>query len=86
MSHESSRSAVEIASIVQGTKVPIRSPKSVLSKFGRAARGLWPHKTAAELAFRAQVTERAAKYWLSGEREPSAMAIGIIIAEITSRE
>lgn len=67
---------------LQGTKIPTRSPK--IGKFGKVARALWPHKTAAELAFRAQVTERAAKYWLSGDREPSASAIAAVVAEMLS--
>lgn len=79
---ESLRAAVATASFGQGTKVPGRSP---ISKFGRVARALWPRKTAAELAFRASVTERAAKYWLTGARAPSALAIDAIVAEITGR-
>jgi hypothetical protein len=46
---------------------------------------LWPRKTAAHLAFRAKVTERAAKFWLSGERAPSFAAIMVIVDEIGSR-
>lgn len=72
------------ASSGEGTKIPRRSPKS-LSKFGRVARALWPRKTAAELAFRARVTERAAKFWLCGDRAPSADAIGAVIAEMLDR-
>ncbi len=64
----------------QGTIVPRCSPKG--RKFGQVARVLWPRKTAAELAWRARVTERAAKYWISGQREPSAAAIAAIIAEM----
>jgi hypothetical protein len=63
----------------EGTPVPICSPKS---RFGVAARALWPRKTAAELALRAKVSERAAKFWLSGKREPSFDAVMVIVAEI----
>ena len=62
----------------QGT---VRNDRS-LSRYGIAARALWPSKTAAEIAYRANVSERAAKFWLSGDRKPSARAIHIIIAEI----
>jgi hypothetical protein len=62
----------------RGTVRNIRS----LSRYGIAARALWPNKTAAELAFRAKVSERAAKFWLSGDRKPSARAIAIIVNEI----
>lgn len=68
------------ASQEQGTKIPRCSPKTC--KFGRVARSLWPRKTAAELAFRAHVTERAAKFWLSGERAPSAAAVSAVITEM----
>lgn len=52
-------------------------------KFARAARAIWPHKTAAHLAAAAHVSERAAEYWLAGQREPSARAIRAIVDEIT---
>jgi hypothetical protein len=61
-----------------GTRGNRRSPKS----FGKVARALWPNKTAAELAYRARVTERAAKYWLAGKRKPSMAAVSAIVAEI----
>jgi hypothetical protein len=65
----------------EGTLVPRCSPKSS-RKFGVVARALWPRKTAAELAFRTRTTERAAKYWLSGDRKPSAVAIAAVVAEL----
>lgn len=49
-------------------------------KFGAVARVLWPRKTATELAFRAGISERAAKYYLSGDRDPSRAAIAAVIA------
>lgn len=39
--------------------------------FGKAWKGMFPHKTAEELALRAGCSVRAAAYELSGEREPS---------------
>lgn len=53
-------------------------------KFALVARVLWPKKTSAELAFRAGVTERAAKYWLAGKREPSAAAFKAVFDEMMS--
>ena len=53
-------------------------------KFAQVARVLWPRKTSAELAFRAGVSERAAKYWLSGQREPSAAAFKAVFDEMMS--
>jgi hypothetical protein len=63
----------------QGTLVPNCSPDS---RFAVAARALWPRKTAAELALRAKVSERAAKFWLSGERDPSLDVLMVILNEI----
>jgi hypothetical protein len=65
----------------RGTSVPSCSPNS----FAVVARALWPRKTAAELAFRAKVSERAAKFWLSGDRDPSIDAVMVIIEEIRPR-
>ena len=54
-------------------------------RFAVAARALWPRKTAAELAYRTDVSERAAKFWLSGERYPSHDALMAILDEIRPR-
>lgn len=54
--------------------------------FAIAARALWPRKTAAELAFRSHVTERAAKFWLSGKREPSHDALMAMLEEMRPRK
>lgn len=51
-------------------------------KFGRVARAIWPSKTAAHLAAAVGVTERAAEYWIAGQREPSAAALVALINEI----
>jgi hypothetical protein len=81
---ESSQPAALPSSSEQGTHVPKCSPDS-RNGFAIAARALWPRKTAAELAFRAKVSERAAKFWLSGERDPSFDAILVIVNEIRGR-
>lgn len=39
------------------------------------ARRLWPSKTAANIASRADISERAAKLWLEGRTEPGADAL-----------
>lgn len=51
-------------------------------KFGVVARALWPRKTAAEIAAKTGVTQRAAEHWLAGTRRPSAMAVAAVVAEI----
>jgi hypothetical protein len=53
------------------------------SPFGRACKGLWPYKTAEELATRAKCGVRAAAYELSGDREPSGRSIAAVVAAIS---
>ncbi|WP_445222213.1 helix-turn-helix domain-containing protein [Bradyrhizobium sp. Pa8] len=81
---ESSQRIAALSSFKQGTVVPDCSPE-FKNGFAIAARALWPRKTAAELAFRANVSERAAKFWLSGEREPSLDACMVILDAIRPR-
>jgi hypothetical protein len=65
----------------QSRKFTCKFVRTSEQKFGRVARALWPHKTAAELAARAGVTQRAAEFWLAG-REPSARAVAVILNEM----
>ena len=58
--------------IVQGTATVCSS------WFGRACKGMWPHKTAEELAALVGCSVRAAAYQISGESEPSAKSIHAI--------
>jgi hypothetical protein len=81
MAGESSQRRLPRSSFKRGTVVPDCSPK-----FAIAARALWPRKTAAELAFRAKVSERAAKFWLSGKREPSYEALMVVLDELRPRK
>jgi hypothetical protein len=57
--------------------------KIVTRKFGKVAKVIWPHKTAACLAAIAGKDERTAARWLAGEFEPPAIIIAAIIVEIT---
>jgi hypothetical protein len=59
--------------------VPVPNPKL----FGRVAKTVWPHKTAAHLAAATGASVRAAEYWIGGQREPSARAVQAIFNEIT---
>lgn len=63
----------------QNPRTAVRSNSPVV----RAARRLWPEKTAAHLALRGETTLRAAEYWLAGRREPSFTAF---LALLTSDE
>jgi len=47
--------------------------------FGRACKGMWPVKTAEELATLVGCSVRTAAYYISGEQEPSARAIKAVI-------
>jgi hypothetical protein len=75
--------APPIAATGFGTPIGQGADQSVPSAFAVAARALFPHKTAVELAARAGVTERAARRWLTGKREPPIVAIAILFDEIT---
>lgn len=67
----------------RGTAIPCG--EHPFPDFVVAARALWPRKTAAHLAAGARVTERAAKFWLSGQREPSAEAFKAVLDRIMAR-
>lgn len=84
MSGESRLGASGSASFPQGTKVPECSPKS-RTAFGKVAAALWPSKTAEHVAYLGGVTTRAAKYWLSGEREPNGAIIAAVVQAITAK-
>lgn len=66
--------------IVQGTARLCSSP------FGDACKGIWKFKTAETIAARLRCAPRTIAYELSGEREPSARSIALLIAVVTGRE
>lgn len=69
-------SAVEIErTLVQGTA------RLCSGNFGKAWKGIFPHKSAEELAARTGMGVRAAAYELSGEREPSGASILALVNE-----
>jgi hypothetical protein len=49
------------------------------SKFGTIVRALWPVKPALNLAQRIGCSERAAQYYIDGERKPSAEAMLVVL-------
>lgn len=49
------------------------------------ARLLWPTKTAAHLAAAAGCSERAAEFYLAGDRDWSGDALAVIVSEILRR-
>ncbi len=79
MRRESAGKPSDLARRIKGTTVHRSSPKS---KFGVVAELLWPNKTVAELAYRGDVSERAAKYWLSGARRPSVRILTEVMREL----
>ncbi len=52
--------------------------------FGIVAKAIW-RKPASELAYRCKVSERTAKYWLSGAYDPSCAALLAIMDEIVRK-
>lgn len=65
--------------LVQGSE---QSFGSILSE---VARLLWPAKTAAHVAAVVGCSERAAEFYLAGDRDWSGDALGAIVAEILKR-
>lgn len=53
--------------------------------FGKVCKAIWPTKTAEQLAAAVGCSVRAAAYEISGEREPSARSVAVIVVEITKR-
>ncbi len=53
--------------------------------FGVVCKALWPFKTAEELAARVGCSVRAAAYEISGERDPSAQSLMVVMNEITPK-
>lgn len=51
-------------------------------KFGTIVRALWPDKPALNLAQRIGCTERAAQFYIDGERKPSARAVHVVNTEM----
>lgn len=49
------------------------------------AKTLWPHKTAAQIAAAVGCSERAAEFYLAGDRDWSGDAIAAIVSEILKR-
>lgn len=58
------------------------SSKEQPCKFGTIVRALWPDKPALNLSQRINCSERAAQFYIDGERKPSALCIGAIVAEM----
>lgn len=50
------------------------------SNFGKAWKGIFPRKSAEELAARVGCSVRTAAYELSGEHEPSARSLAALVA------
>jgi hypothetical protein len=53
--------------------------------FGELARFAWPEKTENHLAYLTRVDPRTCRRWLSGQNEPPAEALGVVLAEIMKR-
>jgi hypothetical protein len=52
------------------------------NQFGTIVRALWKDKPALNLAQRIHCSERAAQFYIDGERKPSALCIAVIVAEM----
>ena len=54
-------------------------------QFGELARFAWPEKTEFHLAHLTEVDPRTCRRWISGQNEPPADALGVVLAEIMKR-
>lgn len=71
---------------LQSIRSPDRQDEQLFgSCLADVARLLWPTKTAANVAASVGCTERAAEFWLSGQRDWSGDAIAAIVSEILKR-
>lgn len=61
---------------------PSTRSKARSCKFGTIVEALWPDKPALNLAQRAGCTERAAQFYIDGDRKVSARALAVIVNEI----
>jgi hypothetical protein len=52
-------------------------------RFGTIVRALWPIKPALHLAQRIGCSERAAQFYIDGQRKPSARALLAVMSAIT---
>jgi hypothetical protein len=82
---ESSQRVIRLPRRTLGTIVPRNFGAERISKFGRVCLALWPEKPAVNLSQRARCTERAAQFYITGERDPSLGAILVIVDEIRGR-
>lgn len=55
------------------------------STFGRVCKAVWPIKTAEHLALAVGCAVRTAAYEISGEHEPPAYVLAIVMGEIMRR-
>lgn len=71
-----------IGTVRTDVRVPEQSFGSILSE---VAKLLWPRKTAAHVAAIVGCSERAAEFYLAGDRDWSGDALAAIVAEILKR-
>lgn len=73
------------ARAIESGRTLVPSGEHPFPAFVVTVRAMWPDKTAAHLAAAAGVSERCAKFWLSGDRAPSTTAFMAIMDRITGR-
>ena len=78
-------SATAVAVAIKIRRTPVPGWVHPFPAFVVTVRALWPAKTAAHLAAASGVSERCAKFWLSGDRAPSTAAFMAVFDRITER-
>lgn len=68
--------------VSSGSAEPSKASKEQTCKFGTIVQALWPTKPALRLSQKLGCTERAAQFYIDGDRKPSARAIAVIVNEM----
>jgi len=82
---ESSAKAVRLPRRTFRTIVPTRKLPEQFSLFGRVCLQIWPDKPVTALAQEIGCTERAASFYITGERMPSHEAIMAVVDQLRPR-
>jgi len=77
--------SIDLARAIQNGRTSVPDREHPFPDFLVSVRAMWPRKTAAHLGAAAGVTERAAKFWLSGDRDPSPEAFRVVFNKIATR-
>jgi hypothetical protein len=85
MAGESSAEIIRLPRRTFRTTVPTRKLPEQFSLFGRVCLQIWPDKPITALAQEAGCSERAATFYITGERAPSHEALMAVLEQLRPR-